>query len=43
MPRMRMLDGFNESWIEFGDRGAKAIKGRIDADAVIASLIGSSA
>jgi uncharacterized protein YbjT (DUF2867 family) len=42
-PRIRMLDGFNESWIEFGDRGAKAIKGRIDADAVIASLVGLSA
>jgi NAD(P)H dehydrogenase (quinone) len=42
-PRIRMLDGFNESWIEFEDRGAKAIKGRIDADAVIASLVGSLA
>ena len=39
----RMLDGFNESWIEFQDRGTKAIKGRIDADAVIASLVGSFA
>jgi uncharacterized protein YbjT (DUF2867 family) len=43
MPRIRMLDGFNESWIEFGDQGARAIKGRIDADAVIASLAGSFA
>jgi uncharacterized protein YbjT (DUF2867 family) len=42
-PRIRMLDGFNESWIEFSDRGASAIKGRIDVDAVIASLVGSSA
>lgn len=42
-PRIRMLDGFNESWIEFCDRGASAIKGRIDADAVIASLVGSFA
>jgi NAD(P)H dehydrogenase (quinone) len=41
-PRMRMLDGFNEGWIEFADQGAKAIKGRLDVDAVIASLIGSS-
>ena len=38
-----MLDGFNESWIEFGDQGASAIRGRIDADAVIASLVGSFA
>ena len=43
MPRIRMLEGFNESWIEFGDRGARAIRGRIDADAVIASLVGSLA
>jgi uncharacterized protein YbjT (DUF2867 family) len=42
LPRMRMLDGFNESWIEFADRGAHAIKGRLDVDAVIASLVGSS-
>ena len=27
-PRIRMLDGFNEGWIDFHDRGAKAIKGR---------------
>jgi NAD(P)H dehydrogenase (quinone) len=38
-PRIRMLDGFNEGWIEFWGQGAKSIKGRIDADAVIASLI----
>jgi uncharacterized protein YbjT (DUF2867 family) len=40
-PRIRMLDGFNEGWIEFGDRGASAIKGRLDIDAVIASLVGA--
>jgi NAD(P)H dehydrogenase (quinone) len=38
-PRIRMLDGFNEGWIEFQDSGAKAVKGRIDADAVIATLV----
>jgi NAD(P)H dehydrogenase (quinone) len=37
-PRMRMLDGFNEGWIEFQDNGSKAIKGRTDAAAVIAGL-----
>ena len=41
LPRIRMLDGFNEGWIEFGDRGALAIKGRLDIDAVIASLVGA--
>jgi uncharacterized protein YbjT (DUF2867 family) len=38
-PRISMLDGFNEGWIEFHDGGAKAVKGRIDADAVIATLV----
>jgi NAD(P)H dehydrogenase (quinone) len=38
-PRMRMLDGFNEGWIEFQDNGRKAIKGRTDAVAVIAALV----
>jgi hypothetical protein len=35
-PRMRMLDGFNEGWIEFQDGGSKAIKGHTTAVAVIA-------
>jgi uncharacterized protein YbjT (DUF2867 family) len=39
MPRMRMLDGFNEGWIEFQDRGTKAIKGQISVDAVVAALV----
>lgn len=39
LPRIRMLDGFNEGWIEFGDRGATSIKGRIDVDAVVAGLV----
>jgi NAD(P)H dehydrogenase (quinone) len=38
-PRMRMLDGFNEGWIEFEDGGSKAIKGRTNAVAVIAALV----
>jgi len=38
-PRISMLDGFNEGWIEFKDYGANAVKGRIDADAVIAALV----
>src|SRR5262249_24549728 len=27
LPRMRMLDGFNEGWIEFRDGGRAAVKG----------------
>jgi NAD(P)H dehydrogenase (quinone) len=41
-PRIRMLDGFNEGWIEFQDGGSKAIKGRIDAVDVIAALAAGS-
>jgi uncharacterized protein YbjT (DUF2867 family) len=35
-PRMRMLDGFNEGWIDFG---AGARKGRTGLDAVLAELL----
>jgi uncharacterized protein YbjT (DUF2867 family) len=40
-PRMRMLDGFNEGWIDFQDGGRKAIKWQTDAIAVIAALVAS--
>jgi uncharacterized protein YbjT (DUF2867 family) len=38
-PRIRMLDGFNENWITFGDNGSSAIKGSISAKATVAALI----
>jgi NAD(P)H dehydrogenase (quinone) len=38
-PRIRMLDGFNEGWIEFADGGAKALKGSTDVETVIAELV----
>ncbi|WP_213741691.1 NmrA family NAD(P)-binding protein [Bradyrhizobium sp. dw_411] len=38
-PRIRMLDGFNEGWIEFSDGGANALKGSTDAETVIAALV----
>ena len=38
-PRMRMLDGFNEGWIEFQDAGSKAIKSRTDVIAVVGALV----
>jgi uncharacterized protein YbjT (DUF2867 family) len=41
-PRMRMLDGFNEGWIEFENGGRKAIKGRTDAATVVAALVASA-
>ena len=38
-PRMRMLDGFNEGWIDFSGRGANAIKGTVSVEEVVASLV----
>jgi uncharacterized protein YbjT (DUF2867 family) len=38
-PRMQMLDGFNAGWIDFADRGARARKGAVDINQVIATLI----
>jgi len=37
-PRIRMLDGFNEGWIDFTEDSAALRKGSIDADTVIAEL-----
>lgn len=34
-----MLDGFNEGWIDFRDRGAHARKGRVGIDEAVASLV----
>ncbi len=39
LPRMRMLDGFNEGWIEFRERGLMAVKGATTLDSVIAELV----
>jgi uncharacterized protein YbjT (DUF2867 family) len=38
-PRIRMLDGFNEGWIDFVEGSAALRKGSIDADTVIAELV----
>jgi NAD(P)H dehydrogenase (quinone) len=38
-PRMRMLDGFNEGWIDFSGGVANAIKGTISVEEVVASLV----
>jgi uncharacterized protein YbjT (DUF2867 family) len=39
-PRMQMIDGFNEGWIDFKDRGAHARKGRVTLDEAITRLVG---
>jgi uncharacterized protein YbjT (DUF2867 family) len=41
-PRIRMLDGFNEGWIEFHDGGARARKGTIDVGTAIAALVAAA-
>jgi uncharacterized protein YbjT (DUF2867 family) len=41
LPRIRMLDGFNEGWIEFSAQGVGAIKGATPLADVIAALIAS--
>jgi len=42
-PRMQMLDGFNAGWIDFPQRGARARKGVVTIDQVIASLAAEQA
>jgi uncharacterized protein YbjT (DUF2867 family) len=42
LPRIQMIDGFNEGWIDFADRGAHARRGSIGIDAVIAKLVAAS-
>jgi uncharacterized protein YbjT (DUF2867 family) len=39
LPRMQMVDGFNEGWIDFRDKGAGVRKGRVSIDEVIATLV----
>ena len=42
LPRIRMLDGFNEGWIEFSEHGASAMKGTTTLESVIAELVRAS-
>ena len=39
LPRMRMLDGFNQGWIEFRDHGKSAVKGTTTLESVIRQLV----
>ena len=38
-PRMQMIDGFNEGWIDFKTQGANGRKGRVTIDEAIAALV----
>jgi len=38
-PRMRMLDGFNEGWIEFESKTSRVLKGSVSLETVLRSLL----
>ena len=40
-PRIKMLDGFNEGWIEFESAESGSRKGRVALEAVLQTLIES--
>ena len=42
LPRMRMLDGFNEGWIDFPGNSDLALKGIVSAETVISNLVKST-
>ena len=42
LPRIRMLDGFNEGWIDFSEPGRSAMKGPTALESVIAELVRAS-
>jgi uncharacterized protein YbjT (DUF2867 family) len=43
LPRMQMVDGFNEGWIDFPNRGAGARKGQVTIDQAIAAIANKEA
>jgi uncharacterized protein YbjT (DUF2867 family) len=38
LPRMRMLDGFNEGWIDFESRPGDVVRGHVELDTVLGEL-----
>ncbi|ANN76110.1 NmrA family NAD(P)-binding protein [Bordetella flabilis] len=43
LPRIRMLDGFNEGWIDFEGGPASVLKGETDLETVLRGLVSKSA
>jgi len=39
LPRMRMLDGFNEGWIDFEGRADEILRGRVSLETVLRELV----
>jgi uncharacterized protein YbjT (DUF2867 family) len=42
LPRLQMLDGFNEGWIDYESGGAGRRKGKVELEAVLKKLVGGS-
>ena len=42
LPRIRMIDGFNEGWIDFEGGGAEHRTGRIPLEAILKHLAAQS-
>ena len=40
IPRIQMLDGFNEGWIRFEGGGAGLLKGKVSLAEVVRKLVG---
>jgi uncharacterized protein YbjT (DUF2867 family) len=43
LPRMRMLDGFNEGWISFEGKEAERVKGEVELETVLRTLVSQAA
>jgi hypothetical protein len=43
IPRIRMLDGLNEGWIDFPEQDARVLRGKTSATEVIAALVQQAA
>lgn len=39
LPRMRMLDGFNEGWIDFESHPDEVIRGQVELDTVLGEMV----
>lgn len=39
LPRMRMLDGFNEGWIDFEGQPGEVMRGQVELDTVLRELV----
>jgi len=42
LPRMRMLDGFNEGWIDFESRPDEIMRGHVELETVVGKLVSRS-